>query len=124
MRQSGILAAAALHGLEHHLGRLTDDHRAAQELAAVVNGAGGAEVVPPDSNILMIDLPTACADAVVAHAAELGVRVSAWTPSRVRAVTHLDAPIERVRAAAPLLRHALERALDVVRNRAAAPALA
>lgn len=124
MRQSGILAAAALHGLEHHLGRLADDHRAAQELAGVVNGAGGAEVVPPDSNILMIDLPAPRADAVVAHAAELGVRVSAWTPTRVRAVTHLDAPIERVRAAAPLLRQALECALDITRNRTMEPALA
>ena len=111
MRQSGILAAAALHGLEHHLGRLGDDHAAARELAGVVDGAGGAQIVPPDSNILMIDLPSANADIVVSQAAALGVRVSAWTPTRVRAVTHLDAPIERVREAAPRLRQALEMAL-------------
>ncbi|MES2523272.1 MAG: GntG family PLP-dependent aldolase [Gemmatimonadota bacterium] len=111
MRQSGFLAAAALHGLEHHLARLADDHAAARELAAAVDGAGGATVVSPDTNILMIDLPKPNADAVVERAAALGVRVSAWTTTRVRAVTHLDAPMARVREAAPRLRQALEEML-------------
>lgn len=97
MRQSGILAAAALHALESHLDRLPEDHAAARELAAMVEGVGGARVVPPDSNILMIDLPEAKGAAVVARAAELGVRLSLWHPSRVRAVTHLDAPLEQIR---------------------------
>jgi threonine aldolase len=48
---------------------------------------------------------------VVACAAELGLRVSPWTTSRVRAVTHLDAPMARVRHAGPRLRQALECAL-------------
>lgn len=111
MRQSGILAAAALHGVAHHLGRLEDDHAAARVLAEVVDGAGGARVVPPDTNIVMIDLPVPRADAVVARAAALGVRVSAWHATRVRAVTHLDAPLEAVRAAAPRLRQALDEVL-------------
>src|SRR5215204_6310687 len=47
MRQSGILAAAALHGLDHHWQRLGDDHGRARALASAVEGAGGARVVPP-----------------------------------------------------------------------------
>jgi threonine aldolase len=90
MRQSGILAAAALHGLEHHLARLADDHARAGQLAAAVDGVGGARVVPPDTNIVMVDLPAPVAAQVALRAAEAGVRLSVWSPSRLRAVTHLD----------------------------------
>ncbi len=112
MRQSGVLAAAALYGLEHHLARVPEDHEAARYLGDMINGIGGATVVPPDTNILMIDLPLPKADAVVARAAELGVRVSSWTPSRVRAVTHLGAPIAAVAEAAPRLARALHDVLS------------
>lgn len=108
MRQSGVLTAAALYALEHHVDRLADDHAAARELAAIVDGAGGATVVPPDTNIVMIDLPAPRAADVVARAAELGVRISIWHDRRVRAVTHLDAPVGAVALAARQLRQALE----------------
>jgi threonine aldolase len=91
MRQSGILAAAALHALDHHLDRLATDHENARTLARLVDGAGGARVVPPDTNIVMIDMaPGDTAARVVAAAAHDGVRVAEWTPTRVRMVTHLD----------------------------------
>lgn len=108
MRQSGVLAAAALHGLEFHLDRLADDHVAARELADIVDGAGGATVVAPDTNIVMIDLPTPRAADVAARAAELGVRISVWHERRVRAVTHLDAPLEAIREHGIRLMKALE----------------
>ena len=111
MRQVGILAAGALYGVENNLSRLVDDHEAAQHLARAVDGAGGAVVIPPDTNIVMIDLPLPRADDVAARAAKLGVLVSTWSPSRVRAVTHLDAPLESVIKAAPLLSKAIEEAL-------------
>lgn len=107
MRQSGILAAAALYALQHHYDRLAEDHASAAYLAQVVNGAGGATVVAPDTNIVMIDLPKPLAAEVVATAATRGVRISAWHPSRVRAVTHLDAPAGAVAEAAALLRQTL-----------------
>ena len=111
MRQSGVLTAAALYALEHHLDRLSTDHASARELAQRVDGAGGARVVPPDSNIVMVDLPKPVAAAVVARAAELGVRLSPWHPTRVRAVTHLDAPLDVIRQAGPLIARALEETL-------------
>ena len=97
MRQSGILAAAALHGLEHHWPRMHEDHERARELAGHVDGAGGARVVPPDTNIVMIDLPAGVNSlAVVAGARERGVLVTPWSPTRIRAVTHLDANADDV----------------------------
>lgn len=111
MRQSGILTAGALHALTHHYDRLSEDHASAAYLAQVVDGAGGAQVVTPDTNIVMIDLPLPRAAQVVARAAELGVRITMWHPSRVRAVTHLDAPAGAVASAAALIRQALEEVL-------------
>jgi threonine aldolase len=82
MRQAGILAAAGLYALDHHLERLVDDHRRATRLAAAV----GAPT--PQTNIVMI--PVADAKAYATTAAAHGVLVSAFTPTVVRAVTHLD----------------------------------
>jgi threonine aldolase len=103
MRQSGILAAGALYGLSHHLGRLADDHGHARALAQQIDGAGGGRVVPPDTNIVMLDLPTPQAEEIVSAAAARGVRVSAWSPSRVRAVTHLDVSAAEVARAGDVL---------------------
>ena len=100
MRQSGILAAAVLHALDHHLDRLADDHANARAFAAAVDGAGGATVVPPDTNIVMIDLsPGQDAFAVVEAAARRGVLTAPWSSTRVRAVFHLDANAEAARQA-------------------------
>jgi threonine aldolase len=114
MRQSGVLAAAARYGLEQHLGALATDHAHARLLADALDGAGGARVVPPDTNIVMLDLPHACADEIVREARALGVRCSAWSPTRLRFVTHRDVAVERLVEAAPRL-------ADVVARVAGAP---
>jgi threonine aldolase len=59
----------------------------------------------------MIDLPTPRADDVLARAAALGVRLSKWHHSRVRAVAHLDAPIGRIAEHGPKIAQALAEAL-------------
>jgi len=111
MRQSGILAAAALYALDVHLGRLADDHAHARALATHVDGVGGARVVAPDTNIVMVDLPDGVtSSAVVAAAAEEGVRVTPWSATRIRAVTHLDVDAEAVDRAGHVVRAILERA--------------
>jgi threonine aldolase len=108
MRQSGVLAAAALYGIEHNLARLSEDHEHARAFASIVAEARDAHVVPPDTNIVMIDLEDG-RDAVTAvrAAAARGVRVQAWTSSRIRAVTHLDVSREAVEHAAAVVRDAL-----------------
>ncbi len=84
MRQVGILAAAGLYALEHHLHRLADDHQRARRIADAL----GVEVSTVDTNIVVL----AVNDAVdlAAKAAEEGVLVSALGPRVLRIVTHLD----------------------------------
>lgn len=108
MRQSGILAAAALHGLDHHLPRMHEDHARARMLAAAVVNVPGVSVVAPDTNIVMIDLLAGQqAERVVARAQAAGVLITAWHDTRVRAVLHLDVDDAAVVRAGAVLVEAL-----------------
>ena len=111
MRQSGVIAAAALHGLEHHRARLSDDHARARTLAARLAEVDGVRVVPPDTNIVMVDLPHAVTDVVESRAWAEGVRVSAWNATRIRCVTHLDVDDAGIERAGDILARALGEAL-------------
>jgi threonine aldolase len=109
MRQSGILAAAALYALDTNLDRLTEDHANARIFADAVEGATGASVVSPDSNIVMIDVAEGVSSAkVVARAAKEDVLISEWNPTRVRAVAHLDVDATAMRRAAAIVRAAID----------------
>jgi threonine aldolase len=92
MRQSGILAAAALYALDHNLERIAEDHANAKALAAGLRGHPAIRALEPDSNIVMLDLVREqdSADTVIPRLAERGVKVSPYGPKRLRAVTHLD----------------------------------
>jgi len=118
MRQSGMLAAAARHGLEHHLARLADDHTAARRFAdGVQQSVPTARVVPPNTNIVMIDLPPGVAAADVVELARAdGVLLSQWHATRVRAVWHLDAPYHEAERAARTVGEAI---VGAARNPAA-----
>ncbi len=109
MRQSGMLAAAVLHALDHHMDRLVDDHENARLIARMVDGAGGARVVSPDTNIVMVDLPAGRGTRPIAEAAKAeGVLISQWSETRIRMVTHLDVSAEDARHAAEVVRDALD----------------
>jgi threonine aldolase len=111
MRQSGVLAAAALYGLDHHFGRLSEDHEKAATFSAVVDRALAASVVPPETNIVMIDLaPGLVAADVARRAAEKGVLMSVWSPSRLRTVWHYDVSAADAVTAGELVREALDEA--------------
>ncbi len=84
MRQAGVLAAAGLHALDHHLERLADDHAHARLLAEACD----LDPAGVDTNIVVLDV--ADARAVVEAAREQGVLVSALGERTVRLVTHLD----------------------------------
>jgi threonine aldolase len=86
MRQVGVLAAAGLHALDHHLERLPEDHARARALAE-----GLAEHCDPaDVRTNIVLVRAADAPAVVARAKDAGVLASATGPQQVRLVTHLD----------------------------------
>jgi len=84
MRQVGVLAAAGLHALDHHVERLAHDHAHARLLAEAV----GVDPAGVDTNIVVFAHPRA--PEFVASAAEQGVLVAAVGPRTVRLVTHLD----------------------------------
>lgn len=111
MRQSGILAAAALYGIEHHMIKLAEDHARAADFAHVVDRAIAATVMPPETNIVMIDVaPGLDAANVARKVAREGVLVSVWTPTRLRVVLHLDVSDDDGRTASLALLDALDEA--------------
>jgi threonine aldolase len=92
MRQVGILAAACLHALDHHVARLAEDHRRAQSLARGLAAARGVRVIEPETNIVIIELQDpALEPGTMLHALEArGVRMVPFGTRRLRAITHLD----------------------------------
>ncbi len=101
MRQAGLLAAAGLHALDHHVERLREDHvRAARLGGALCTHPEVASVLPVETNIVIYTLRDGLVAADhVARLAALGVRCIAIGPRQVRMVTHLevdDAAIDTV----------------------------
>ncbi len=105
MRQSGLLAAAALHALDHHILRLADDHALAQRLARGLAGIEGLVVEPPQTNILFLDLTGAARERsgqLLPFLAERGVLATGLY--RLRFATHLDVDAAGVDRAVAALR--------------------
>jgi len=94
MRQAGILAAAGLYALRHHVDRLAEDHARARMLAEVIAEAAPRVVDPAavETNIVPLDLTSSAYDAATLAAAARaeGVLLSVVGARRVRLVTHLD----------------------------------
>ncbi|MGY3266539.1 low-specificity L-threonine aldolase [Lysobacter sp. HA35] len=88
MRQAGILAAGALHALDHHVARLADDHRRAATLARELAALGLP--VQAHTNMVFVDIPVDRQAALKAHLAERGVVISTGYLPTIRLVTHLD----------------------------------
>jgi threonine aldolase len=97
MRQVGVLAAAGLHALDHHVQRLADDHEHARLLAEAL----GVDPATVDTNIVVVERDDAAR--FVAAAADEGVRVATVGPTAVRLVTHLDVSREDAERAAGVL---------------------
>jgi threonine aldolase len=94
MRQAGIVAAAALHALEHNLDRLAEDHANARFLAERLSELPGVSVnlERVQTNIVLVDLATwlPAADAAATALRAAGVLCIPFGPRRLRLVTHLD----------------------------------
>ena len=90
MRQSGIIAAGALYALEHNRERLAQDHAAARGFAQRLSGIPGVELLPVETNIVLLKTGQAQAADIAQRAAEKGVLIHAMSAHVLRAVTHLD----------------------------------
>lgn len=106
MRQAGVLAAAALFALRHHRGDLAHDHDKAKRVATLL-GERGANVVPPETNIVLLRLP-GTAEALARHCGERGVKFFAMSPDRARLVLHRDISHEGALHAATVIADALD----------------
>jgi len=107
MRQAGIIAAGALHALQHHRGLLVQDHQNAQLIAAAVTQANGLTLDPEivDTNIVIfrVDEKLGSAEDFVQAAGQNGVRLLTFSHEHVRAVTHLDITPQQAQVAAGII---------------------
>jgi threonine aldolase len=104
MRQAGILAAAGLHALEHHVDRLGDDHRNATRLATGLEKLGFRLAHHPETNMVMFHVPDT--GRFLAATRERDVLINPMAPGLFRAVTHLDVPESLIDEALDRLREA------------------
>ena len=104
MRQAGVLAAAGLHALDHHVERLAEDHHNARRFAARVAAVPGVELDPAEveTNLVFINVEETglSAETIAARTGERGIRIGVDGEFRMRAVTHLDVNEAQVAEAA------------------------
>ena len=89
-RQAGILAAAGLHALDHHVERLAQDHARAARLAGQLREIAGIDLLGQHTNMVFIHVPADRLRALDAHLRGAGVRASIGYLPTLRLVTHLD----------------------------------
>lgn len=105
MRQSGVLAAAGLFALDHHLSRLSEDHGRARDFAQRITHSPAVRVEMPETNIVMIDLMREgdTSETVIPRLWAAGLRVERFGPRRLRAVAHLDVDDAAIARAADIV---------------------
>lgn len=90
MRQAGMLAAACLYALDHHVARLAEDHARAERLAGGLRGLPSLTVAGQHSNMVFIEVPVERLAAFKAHLDACRIRMSIGYLPQIRMVTHLD----------------------------------
>ena len=107
-RQAGIIAAGALHAIDHHRERLVDDHANARRFAEAINDSAGAEVdlESVQTNIVYFSVPEA--QAVVDRCTSNDVAILAVDPTRIRAVFHIDVSDDDTSRAIGIVSRAVE----------------
>jgi threonine aldolase len=117
MRQAGIVAAAGVYALDHHVERLADDHAHARALAEAFHAAGvPVELEQVETNFVQVDVaPLGLGrDDALTRLRQAGVGLSSTIhPTVLRAVTHLGISDEDVERASEIVPRALDSALPV-----------
>jgi threonine aldolase len=111
MRQAGVLAAAALYALDHHIERLAEDHRNAHTIAQAVADTPGLRLVPSkvETNLVWfrVEREAGTAKDVAGALKERGVLVHVSGPQTLRACTHLDVSAAQAERAAEVIRRTI-----------------
>ena len=100
MRQVGIIAAAGIYALDHHIERLREDHQNAKRLAVGLKEFKGVSIDPKhvETNIVILGVAnTGMTAAQVAEAMRKeGILIHAFGKTQIRLVTHLDITAEDI----------------------------
>ena len=108
MRQAGIIAAAGVYALEHHVDRLAEDHENARTFSRAIAQIPGIKMIFDrcETNLVFFDVSETGMDAATVAEKLLAhdVRIGAMGPYRMRAVTHLDINAGQLEEAAEALR--------------------
>jgi threonine aldolase len=117
MRQAGVLAAAALYALDHHVERLAEDHRNARPIAEAIADNPGLRLNPPEveTNLIWFEVEREMGSAreVARTMADNGVLVHVAGPQTLRACTHLDVSVAQAERAAEMFRRLAPRPAKV-----------
>lgn len=112
MRQSGILAAGALHALHHHRSRLAEDHHHAQILGEAIRQCEPLSIIGEDihTNIVAVAVAPSWGTAAqfVQSLKQNGIDCFAFSPQSIRLVTHLDISADQIRQACEIFRRVAE----------------
>jgi threonine aldolase len=112
LRQAGIVAAAALYAMEHHVARLKVDHDNARAFAEEIRRIDGITLEPAEveTNLVFFNVDPELGNAgqLSARLKQRGVRINATGPQRLRACTHLDVDREMIMRAAETVAEAVE----------------
>ena len=107
MRQAGILAAAGLYALDHHVDRLAEDHANARLFADRLSEVPGIVLDPPEveTNLVFFNMDQTgpSAKEVSDRLLEKGIRIGIEGEFRMRLVTHLDVDRKDIEEAAEVL---------------------
>ncbi len=106
MRQAGFMAAAGIYALEHHVGRLAEDHQLAKAFGAEISELSYVEeVFPVETNIVIAKLTKEIIQTeFLTKLASNGVKAVPFGPQLVRFVTHLDVNEDNVNYALEVLK--------------------
>ena len=95
-RQAGLLAAAGIYALDHHVTRLADDHRRAAYMAGCLREISGVNLLGQFTNMVYVDVPAGQLKDLDVHMKAAGIRISIGYLPTLRLVTHLDVDDEGV----------------------------
>ena len=99
MRQSGILAAAGIHALHHHVDRLAEDHANAHLLADGLATIHGIDIASAQTNMVFATVAEHKVAGLAEHLQAQGVLIMAPNAGALRLVTHLDLDTDAVQTA-------------------------